>query len=125
MDKECIVESIDYLTDKFKRALKDAKYRSKKKGIEFNLDFDYLRDLFKEQNAKCFYSGSSFDPNCKLRTMSLDRIDSNQGYVKGNVVWCLAEINFLKFTRSYEQTVEICKKFVFHRPDWKLLKKIG
>ena len=124
MDNDYVIESVDYLTDKFKRALKDAKYRAKKKGIEFNLDFDYLRDLFKEQNAKCFYSGMNFDPNSKRKTMSLDRVDSNQGYVRGNVVWCLADINVLKFTRTYEETMKLCKTFIFYQPDWKLMNRL-
>ena len=124
MDNCYIIESVKYLTGRIKRALKDAKYRSKKKGIKFSLDFDYLRDLFKEQNAKCFYSGLSFDPRNKLKAMSLDRINSSKGYIKGNVVWCLAEVNFFKFTRTYKETVQLCKNFIFYRPDWKILQKL-
>jgi hypothetical protein len=123
MVKDEVIEAVDYLSRKFKRTLKDSRYRAKRKNIEHNIDFDYLRDLFKEQKAKCFYTGLNFVPGDKLRSMSLDRVDSNQGYVKGNVVWCLADINFLKFTRSYTKTIEICKKMVFHRPNWNLVKK--
>jgi hypothetical protein len=124
MDNNLVIDSIKLLSGKIRRTLKDSKYRAGKKNIDFDLDFDYLRKLVLEQKALCFYTGSSFNLNDKLENMSLDRINSDKGYIKGNVVWCLAGINFLKFTRTYGETIKVCKQLVFHRPNWNILKKV-
>tara|TARA_Y100000034_G_scaffold117749_1_gene157595 strand:+ start:37669 stop:38199 length:531 start_codon:yes stop_codon:yes gene_type:complete len=71
-------------------------YRNaKRRGHEFNLTLEYLKELWYKQDGKCPYT------NWKLKNMknlstssqlpitpdraSLDRIDSSKGYVKGNV----------------------------------------
>ena len=41
----------------FGRALRSARIRAKKRGIEFNLDKKYIMDLYNEQDGKCYYSG--------------------------------------------------------------------
>lgn len=56
-------------------------------GIDFNRD--YIWELYQKQNGKCALSGwpIKFAKTKKegVTTASLDRIDSNQGYKKGNV----------------------------------------
>jgi len=119
MDEELAVK---FLIKKFKNAKRNAKYRAKKKKIDFNLTFDYLRDLFSSQDAKCFYSGLSFE-DTNMGSLSLDRVDSNKGYTQGNVVWCRSGINFLKYTRTYEELQDVCVRVATYRPKWSLVRK--
>jgi len=117
-----VKKDVKFLTKKIKKRMSDARRRSEKKKWIFNLDFDYLRDLFVEQGAKCFYTGLPFDLSCDLGTMSLDRYDNDIGYLKGNVVWCRSGVNILKYKRSYEKTLFICQKILLHRPKFKIMK---
>mgnify|MGYP003351787189 CR=1 FL=1 len=65
-----------------------------KEGLE------YLNDLFIEQQGKCKLSGIEISLpkkwNDKNYTASLDRIDSDKGYEKGNVQWVHKHINVMK-----------------------------
>lgn len=43
--------------------------------------------------------------------MSVDRIDSNKGYVEGNVVLCCLGMNWLKNIHDEPTTMDCLKKF--------------
>jgi hypothetical protein len=88
----------------FKKLQKSARERN----YEINLDMEYLWNLFLEQDEKCAISGVSLtiypDSNKeRLMTASLDRIDSNVGYIKGNVQWVHKRINRMKNVLSIEE----------------------
>lgn len=83
----------------FKVIMKDAKNRAKGKGLSFDLTDDYLSSLYREQGERCAISGMEFDNAPQTEhsrnpfAMSLDRIDSSEGYVEGNVRIVLWAIN--------------------------------
>lgn len=84
------------------------KNRANHRGWELEIDIKYVWDLFVKQNRKCALSGLSlqFGPTTTRiseTTASLDRIDSNKGYVKGNVQWVHKDINQMKsdFDENY------------------------
>jgi len=83
----------------------------RKVNYEIDKDFrDYLIDLWHQQNGKCHYTGVSmvfkgYTKNVK-NVMTLDRIDSNLGYVKGNVVLCCSIINKIKQNLSIKELLE-------------------
>lgn len=83
---------------------KEIQRRSEKYKREFDIDVSFLIDLYKKQNGICPYTGiqMSFDINTYER-MSLDRIDSNLGYVKNNVVWSCWIANNMKQNMTIEQ----------------------
>lgn len=91
--------------------------RNKKLGFEdSDVDFKYLWELFLLQNRKCALSGLdlTFHGNRKSyggfeRTASLDRIDSDQGYYKGNIQWVHKHVNIMKNKYSQEYFTMICK----------------
>jgi hypothetical protein len=112
------MNTVKLFSRKFKKTLKDAKYRSTKKDIAFDLTFQDLRDLFYNQKCKCFYTGKDFNLYSKTDNPSLDRIDSSKGYVKGNVVWCRSRINFMKYNDDYEDFLLECRSILEHRPNW-------
>ena len=80
---------------------------------EFNITFEYLLELLKSQKGHCYYMknqllsyGSFLDYQC-----SLERLDPNKGYIKGNVVLCSLEMNGVsqwtvqKFQQIREQLI--------------------
>jgi hypothetical protein len=97
-----------------KRRIGTIKSRAVKNNLHFNLDIDYLIDLWKKQNGRCFYSSIPMNNSMKQDGFqswdgpSLDRIEPENGYVKGNVVWCIFGINSFKGSlglKSFEDMV--------------------
>lgn len=90
-----------------KKKLSTVKRRSVLKGRKTDITFDYLYNLWENQNGKCALSGISMQLKNKHSTQTgydvatLDRIDSCKGYVKGNVQWTVNQVNFGK--NDYEQ----------------------
>lgn len=73
------------------------------------------------QNKKCALTGRKivFVPRGKSinktrteTTASLDRIDSNKGYVVGNVQWVYKKINMMKQGYSQDEFILLCKEVV-------------
>ena len=92
------------------------KYKAASRGIEFDVSIDYLDTLWEQQDGRCFYTNEELDITSRDRaTASLDRIDSNIGYIEGNVVWVLNEINFAKHTLTEERFLELIGKVYQHK----------
>jgi len=87
--------------------LKEIKKRAKQYNREIDIDISYLVELYDKQNGICPYTGCemSFNINTFDR-LSLDRIDSNKGYIKGNVRWCCWIGNNMKQNMTLEQMKE-------------------
>ena len=91
--------------------------RAQKVNMEFNLDHDYLWDLFLKQNKKCAFSGIEIiftNPREGKQTASLDRIDSQKGYIKGNVQWVHKQLNRMKWNldeKSFFQWIDMIYHF--------------
>jgi len=70
-----------------------------RRDVKFELSIKFLDNLFEAQNKKCALSGLklAFDTvRSRQTTASLDRIDSSEGYVVGNVQWVHKDINQMK-----------------------------
>lgn len=93
-----------------KYRLLQAKSRAKSKGIVCEIDVDYLKYLLIKQNNKCFYSGIEMEMNrAGSYTASIDRIDSNKGYVVGNIVFVIWAVNTMKNDLSEDEFLNIIK----------------
>lgn len=95
----------------FSRAKKGAEIRN----LEFSISKEYIYDLFIKQNRKCALSGldikfaEKIDKNWyKNTTASLDRIDSNKGYIIGNVQWVHKDINQMKMEFEEKYFIQLC-----------------
>lgn len=65
--------------------------------LDVQIDFDYLLDLYNQQNGKCAVTKAVMTYKFNdLMTMSIDRIDSNQGYLPGNVQLVCQWVNTAK-----------------------------
>lgn len=77
---------------------------AKRLGMLCEIRKSNLRDIYKKQNGKCFYTGLPMKLNSNLSRdlllMSCDRIDSFRGYVPDNVVLCCWGVNLLKGQNS-------------------------
>ena len=58
--------------------------------IEFNINEEFLRDLYYRQNGKCYWSNIDLPLDNvglgELNAISIDRLDCTIGYVQDNVV---------------------------------------
>ena len=92
---------------------KRARERARYKNMEFDITPEFLLELWNCQGGKCFYSGlqMTYDRN-DLYTVSVDRIDSNKGYTKKNVVLTCWSVNSMKNSYKYEEFIALCKAVV-------------
>jgi hypothetical protein len=95
--------------------LSSARETSKKKGIKFSLTIEDIMKQYHTQHGKCFYSGQLMSPIAKSSTlMSIDRIDSSEGYTKDNIVLCCWRINEMKKNDPQNNFLSLCKQiYVF------------
>lgn len=80
---------------------------------EFTITKEYIIDLYNNQYGLCnmtnlpiFFNISGLD---EIPTASLDRIDSNKGYIEGNVHWVHKTINLMKNIYNIEEFKYFCK----------------
>lgn len=89
--------------------------RALKRGLIIDIDIEYAWELYLSQNRRCALSGLPIlfgISNHKISetTASLDRIDSNKGYIKGNVQWVHKSINIMKNVLDNDVFINLCRK---------------
>lgn len=86
-----------------------AKTRAAKLNIPFNLKVEDLLQMLDQQSGKCFYTEMELTPKPSVpNTISIDRVDSNQGYTKDNVVLCVWDVNRMKQDLPVNRFVDLC-----------------
>lgn len=88
------------------------------RGLEVSVTLDYLDELFKSQQGKCALSGDDlgFLPDGYSIKASLDRIDSRQGYVEGNVQWVHPIVNKMKQDLTQAEFLRFCRLIAKENP---------
>jgi hypothetical protein len=94
-------------------------HSAKNRGLEFNLTLNELWEIFSTQDGKCALSGLEIrfhKPGEKFttQTASVDRIDSNLGYIKSNIRWVHKDINYMKMDLSDERFLYLCHQILQH-----------
>lgn len=89
------------------------------RNLEFSITIEEAWDIYTSQKGICALSGfpivldaslGSLNKNGYQRsTASLDRIESDKGYIKGNVQWVHKDINRLKSNWSEEHFFKMCE----------------
>lgn len=87
---------------------------AKRRGIIFEITIDDMWNKFKEQNGKCALSGldikfPSFGEKATKQTASLDRINSDIGYIKENIQWLHKDVNKMKWELDQDRFLYLCK----------------
>lgn len=95
-------------------ATNTARHRSK---CVSDLTSEYMIELWNKQQELCYYSGiqmltPKYGSGRSPYSPSIDRLDSNKGYLKGNVVWCIWACNAGKTQMSVEDYINVCKNVV-------------
>jgi len=89
---------------------RSAKGNSKRIDREFSIVIEDLHDLWKNQNGICYYTGRKMLFELGFNnSVSIDRIDSSKGYIKGNIVLCERRVNIMKNDASMEELLLFCK----------------
>lgn len=94
--------------------------RAKSRLKECSITLQDLLDVWNKQEGICPYTGIKLiqPKDAKNEIMmykaSLDRIDSTQGYIKGNVQFISATANLAKQSMSHDDMVIFCKLISEH-----------
>ena len=78
-----------------------------------DIDYNYINELWKSQDGMCAISKipmTYIKGNGKVNTnVSMDRIDSNIGYIKGNIQLVCTQVNYMKNDLSTEDLKTWCE----------------
>lgn len=105
---------------RLKKLLSMAKNRSKTKKLEFDIDLDYLTDLWDEYEGCCALSGVELQlgraevGKVHPYAPSLDREIPHLGYTKGNVRIVAYQINVALSEFGVEQFDKMIRSYVQH-----------
>ena len=103
------------LINVLKIRLRAAKTRAIEKNLEFNIDLEYLLELYYKQKGLCFHTGSLLSLlSNKFYTISIDRLNNNLGYIKGNVVLTYVYFNKKKGKEHTKDYIENHRKIIFN-----------
>ena len=116
--------SLDFhLKHPFRVLLQRCRSNHNKKSFTdgFNISEDYLKELYDKQYGKCFWSNIKMDFNTvglnKLNTISVDRINSKIGYIKGNIVLTCKFMNLGRGETNYNDFIEFLEKYTVFNVD--------
>lgn len=93
---------------------KQALYRSRRRGGEFNITIDDLLNQLDKQNWQCAITGDTMTAISGQgnvpSNISIDKIDPKKGYVVGNVQLVCHYANVMKQNCTQEQLYSFCQK---------------
>jgi len=83
---------------KFVRSAKKREVESKRENLDVNITCEYLKELWENQNEECAITNikMSLDRDHTPFQASLDRIDNDKGYMKGNVRFVCLIANYAR-----------------------------
>jgi len=90
------------------------KYSSKRKAWNFDISLEYALEIAEKQNNKCALTGLPFtftrtgEKHHDALLPTLDRINSDLGYIPGNIQWANKWANFAKLNFNTDFFHEMC-----------------
>lgn len=98
-----------------KSTFSSIKYHSKLRNFDFKINYDYVSNLFIEQNGRCALTGWKINLKRGKRnvwwrqiTASLDRINSCIGYIPNNIQWVHKDVNLSKNYLDQQRYFDLC-----------------
>jgi len=89
------------------------------RALEVEISVDDLQHLWDEQRGMCAYSGVPMSlQKGELTRVTVDRIDSQQGYLRGNVTLCSYSVNLMKRDFTVSEFKEHIENLFKHRDHW-------
>lgn len=91
--------------------------RVRKKEFEIDIDPSYIESLYTAQRGRCALTGWKivFSPSQRRNTASIDRIDSDKGYLRGNIQIVHKTVNRTKLDNTEQTFYNICKAVTAYR----------
>lgn len=93
--------------------------RAKTKGLDFDLNHDFLLDLWTLQGGRCAISGRILDLNpygykgqVNPNAPSIDRVVPNKGYTKNNIRFVCYQVNVALSEFGDEALKQLCKDII-------------
>ena len=106
--------------------LRNAKNSAAKREQVFNLIVLDIVNCWEMQDGICAYSGREMTLEAgKLNTVSIERIDSAQGYIPENTILVCQAINRMKSDFSFHDFYDLCRDVAVFLGDEKLEVAVG
>ena len=103
--------------DPFKYYVKGLKNKNRRKPV-IDVDASYLKELWESQNGICPFSGVKMTLRTHTNTpyiptspymASVDRIDNDKGYERGNIRFISIMANYARNKFSDKELIDFCK----------------
>lgn len=105
-----IPEEHRYVMSLIRSRIVTSRTNDKKTLRPFDIDAEYIYELWKTQDNKCIYTGETFTTEKKHSgNLSIDKIIPDLGYVKGNVQLVCWAVNRAKGDLTEETFLYMCK----------------
>lgn len=88
---------------------------AKNRNLEVTITPEYAWQIWLKQDGKCSLTGLDLNlKTCYELTASIDRINSNLGYIEGNIQWVHKVVNILKSNIDNQVFLNICMMITKH-----------
>lgn len=90
---------------------------ARERQIEFDISIEDAWALFLHQNRQCALTGMPLSMHFAGQhsgDASLDRVDSNLNYTRGNVQWVHKHINQMKLDHDQDYFISLCRLVAHH-----------
>jgi len=81
---------------------------------QFDLTLEDIINLWNSQYGMCALSNLPMQMSDEEYDVSLDRIDSDNGYINGNVQLVIKQVNYMKQDYTQEDFINLCKIIAEH-----------
>ena len=106
--------------------LQNARKSATKRDQPFCLEIDDIVECWRAQNAICAYSGRQMTLEAgQLNTVSIERIDSSEGYIPSNTILVCQAINRMKSDFGFEDFYDLCRDVAMFLGDDELNLCVG
>lgn len=91
------------------------RFNAKSRNMDFAISIEEAWNIFETQKRNCALSGQPLTFGIRDYSASLDRIDSDVGYIKSNIQWIHKDINTMKMPFVKEKDfLAWCKKMAIY-----------